>query len=92
MNGEPPYGQPAPLQGFVISYSTKEILDSFSPDTQVLINKYLHTLAEHNIPPKHGRRVIHDGCCDIAESCILLVVYYNSYLQLKVKTVHDGGL
>uniref|UniRef100_A0A8C1T9D4 peptidylglycine monooxygenase n=1 Tax=Cyprinus carpio TaxID=7962 RepID=A0A8C1T9D4_CYPCA len=37
VNGEPPYGQAAPLQGFVINYSTKEILDSFSPDTQVLI-------------------------------------------------------
>uniref|UniRef100_A0A8C1AXX0 Peptidylglycine alpha-amidating monooxygenase n=1 Tax=Cyprinus carpio carpio TaxID=630221 RepID=A0A8C1AXX0_CYPCA len=34
VNGEPPYGQAAPLQGFVINYSTKEILDSFSPDTQ----------------------------------------------------------
>uniref|UniRef100_A0A673GPH2 Peptidyl-glycine alpha-amidating monooxygenase B-like n=1 Tax=Sinocyclocheilus rhinocerous TaxID=307959 RepID=A0A673GPH2_9TELE len=37
VNGEPPYGQATPLQGFVINYSTKEILDSFSPDTQVLI-------------------------------------------------------
>uniref|UniRef100_A0A671M1Q7 Peptidyl-glycine alpha-amidating monooxygenase B-like n=1 Tax=Sinocyclocheilus anshuiensis TaxID=1608454 RepID=A0A671M1Q7_9TELE len=34
VNGEPPYGQAAPLQGFIINYSTKEILDSFSPDTQ----------------------------------------------------------
>ncbi|KTF95492.1 hypothetical protein cypCar_00012322 [Cyprinus carpio] len=34
VNGVPPDGQVAPLQGFVINYSTKEILDSFSPDTQ----------------------------------------------------------
>uniref|UniRef100_A0A671NVQ8 Peptidyl-glycine alpha-amidating monooxygenase B-like n=1 Tax=Sinocyclocheilus anshuiensis TaxID=1608454 RepID=A0A671NVQ8_9TELE len=34
VNGVPPDGQVAPLQGFVISYSSKEILDSFSPDAQ----------------------------------------------------------
>uniref|UniRef100_W5KVM4 Peptidylglycine alpha-amidating monooxygenase n=1 Tax=Astyanax mexicanus TaxID=7994 RepID=W5KVM4_ASTMX len=34
VNGESPYGQSAPLRGFVLNYSTKEILDTFAPDTQ----------------------------------------------------------
>uniref|UniRef100_A0A672MZN1 Peptidylglycine alpha-amidating monooxygenase n=1 Tax=Sinocyclocheilus grahami TaxID=75366 RepID=A0A672MZN1_SINGR len=34
VNGVPRDGQVAPLQGFAISYSSKEILDSFSPDAQ----------------------------------------------------------
>uniref|UniRef100_A0A8D0CFL8 Peptidylglycine alpha-amidating monooxygenase n=1 Tax=Scleropages formosus TaxID=113540 RepID=A0A8D0CFL8_SCLFO len=34
VNGESGYGQSVPLKGFVIDYSTKQILDSFSPDSQ----------------------------------------------------------
>ncbi|KAM6985156.1 peptidyl-glycine alpha-amidating monooxygenase B [Aplochiton taeniatus] len=34
VNGESPYGSSVPLRGFVINYSTKEILDTFSPETQ----------------------------------------------------------
>ncbi|XP_035463743.2 peptidyl-glycine alpha-amidating monooxygenase B isoform X1 [Scophthalmus maximus] len=33
VNGESPYGS-APLRGFVINYSTKDILDTFSPKTE----------------------------------------------------------
>uniref|UniRef100_A0A671NWS2 Peptidyl-glycine alpha-amidating monooxygenase B-like n=1 Tax=Sinocyclocheilus anshuiensis TaxID=1608454 RepID=A0A671NWS2_9TELE len=49
VNGVPPDGQVAPLQGFVISYSSKEILDSFSPDAQVLVTALTHiyTLKTH---------------------------------------------
>uniref|UniRef100_A0A3B4CRU0 Uncharacterized protein n=1 Tax=Pygocentrus nattereri TaxID=42514 RepID=A0A3B4CRU0_PYGNA len=43
VNGESPYGHSAPLQGFVLNYSTNEILDTFAPDTQVLIHTYIHT-------------------------------------------------
>uniref|UniRef100_A0A674A0N7 Peptidylglycine alpha-amidating monooxygenase n=1 Tax=Salmo trutta TaxID=8032 RepID=A0A674A0N7_SALTR len=32
VNGESTYGHSAPLKGFVINYSTKEILDDFSPE------------------------------------------------------------
>uniref|UniRef100_A0A667ZLF8 Peptidylglycine alpha-amidating monooxygenase n=1 Tax=Myripristis murdjan TaxID=586833 RepID=A0A667ZLF8_9TELE len=32
VNGESPYGHSAPLRGFVINYSTQEIVDSFSPE------------------------------------------------------------
>ncbi|KAL0963177.1 hypothetical protein UPYG_G00350720 [Umbra pygmaea] len=32
VNGESAFGRSAPLKGFVINYSTKEILDSFSPE------------------------------------------------------------
>uniref|UniRef100_A0A8C1WLI3 Peptidylglycine alpha-amidating monooxygenase n=1 Tax=Cyprinus carpio TaxID=7962 RepID=A0A8C1WLI3_CYPCA len=53
VNGVPPDGQVAPLQGFVINYSTKEILDSFSPDTQVLVTAHIYTLllntAQHSL-------------------------------------------
>uniref|UniRef100_A0A673GQ21 Peptidyl-glycine alpha-amidating monooxygenase B-like n=1 Tax=Sinocyclocheilus rhinocerous TaxID=307959 RepID=A0A673GQ21_9TELE len=44
VNGEPPYGQATPLQGFVINYSTKEILDSFikhSPKSIIIFNCFL---------------------------------------------------
>ncbi|XP_066506634.1 peptidyl-glycine alpha-amidating monooxygenase B isoform X3 [Hoplias malabaricus] len=34
VNGESHYDKSAPIQGFVLSYSTKEILDTFAPDTQ----------------------------------------------------------
>lgn len=34
VNGELVYGQSAPLRGFVLNYSTREILDTFAPDTQ----------------------------------------------------------
>ncbi|XP_026864795.2 peptidyl-glycine alpha-amidating monooxygenase B isoform X5 [Electrophorus electricus] len=34
VNGESPYGNFAPLQGFMLNYSTKEILDTFAPETQ----------------------------------------------------------
>ncbi|XP_062409751.1 peptidyl-glycine alpha-amidating monooxygenase B isoform X2 [Sardina pilchardus] len=34
VNGESPTGVSAPLKGFVVNYSTKEILDTFSPDSQ----------------------------------------------------------
>ncbi|KAM4615270.1 peptidyl-glycine alpha-amidating monooxygenase B isoform 1-T3 [Polymixia lowei] len=34
VNGESPYSHSAPLRGFVINYSTKEIVDAFSPDKQ----------------------------------------------------------
>ncbi|XP_030005230.1 peptidyl-glycine alpha-amidating monooxygenase isoform X2 [Sphaeramia orbicularis] len=32
VNGESPYGRSAPLRGFVIDYSTKNIVDTFSPE------------------------------------------------------------
>uniref|UniRef100_A0A8C1AXI5 Peptidylglycine alpha-amidating monooxygenase n=1 Tax=Cyprinus carpio carpio TaxID=630221 RepID=A0A8C1AXI5_CYPCA len=65
VNGVPPDGQVAPLQGFVINYSTKEILDSFSPDTQVLVTAHIYTLllflliseAEHRSVKKGGIEV-----------------------------------
>lgn len=37
VNGESIYGQLAPLQGFMMNYSSGEILDTFSPDSQVKI-------------------------------------------------------
>lgn len=46
VNGESAYGQSALPQGFVISYSTKEILDYFSPDTQVGYFIYFSIMVE----------------------------------------------
>uniref|UniRef100_UPI003AACF3F8 peptidyl-glycine alpha-amidating monooxygenase B n=1 Tax=Centroberyx gerrardi TaxID=166262 RepID=UPI003AACF3F8 len=34
VNGESPYGHSAPLRGFIIDYSTKDIVDTFSPEKQ----------------------------------------------------------
>uniref|UniRef100_A0A672MXT3 Peptidylglycine alpha-amidating monooxygenase n=1 Tax=Sinocyclocheilus grahami TaxID=75366 RepID=A0A672MXT3_SINGR len=51
VNGVPRDGQVAPLQGFAISYSSKEILDSFSPDAQVLVTANLKPLPK--FPAQH---------------------------------------
>uniref|UniRef100_A0A667Z4Z3 Peptidylglycine alpha-amidating monooxygenase n=1 Tax=Myripristis murdjan TaxID=586833 RepID=A0A667Z4Z3_9TELE len=44
VNGESPYGHSAPLRGFVINYSTQEIVDSFSPE------KKIEVLLHHILP------------------------------------------
>nr|XP_020456708.1 peptidyl-glycine alpha-amidating monooxygenase isoform X1 [Monopterus albus] len=45
VNGESPYHS-APLRGFVINYSTKDILDTFSPNTEAF--KMPHDIVETN--------------------------------------------
>ncbi|XP_051764679.1 peptidylglycine alpha-amidating monooxygenase isoform X3 [Ctenopharyngodon idella] len=79
VNGEPPYGQPAPLQGFVISYSTKEILDSFSPDTQ-----------EFKIP--HDIVVTADGSVFVGDAASDSVMKFVQSAKAEHRSVKKGGI
>uniref|UniRef100_A0A673GQ55 Peptidyl-glycine alpha-amidating monooxygenase B-like n=1 Tax=Sinocyclocheilus rhinocerous TaxID=307959 RepID=A0A673GQ55_9TELE len=89
VNGEPPYGQATPLQGFVINYSTKEILDSFSPDTQVLIIALtlVSTLLLHVSPifltVKHSPKSIIIFNCFLPDSPFLLET--ETFVQANLK-------
>lgn len=79
VNGEPPYGQAAPLQGFVISYSTKEILDSFSPDTQ-----------EFKIP--HDIVVTADGSVFVGDAASDSVMKFVQSAKAEHRSVKKGGI
>uniref|UniRef100_A0A8C1INB5 Peptidylglycine alpha-amidating monooxygenase n=1 Tax=Cyprinus carpio TaxID=7962 RepID=A0A8C1INB5_CYPCA len=81
VNGVPPDGQVAPLQGFVINYSTKEILDSFSPDTQ-----------EFKLP--HDIVVTADGSVfvgDAASDSVMKFVQSSSKLCAKTVSFSHTG-
>ncbi|XP_052464548.1 peptidylglycine alpha-amidating monooxygenase-like isoform X2 [Carassius gibelio] len=78
VNGEPPYGQAAPLQGFVINYSTKEILDSFSPDTQ-----------EFKLP--HDIVVTEDGSVFVGDAASDSVIKFVSAKE-EHRSVKKGGI
>ncbi|TRY85578.1 hypothetical protein DNTS_032554 [Danionella cerebrum] len=79
VNGERPYGQPAPLQGFVINYSTKEILDSFSPDTQVF-----------KLP--HDIVVSADGTVFVGDAASDSVLKFVQAAKAEHRSVKKGGI
>ncbi|CAM4730814.1 unnamed protein product [Leuciscus chuanchicus] len=79
VNGEAPYGQSAPLQGFVISYSTKEILDSFSPDTQ-----------EFKLP--HDIVVTADGSVFVGDAASDSVMKFVQSSKAEHRSVKKGGI
>ncbi|XP_067290139.1 peptidyl-glycine alpha-amidating monooxygenase B isoform X2 [Pseudorasbora parva] len=79
VNGERPYGQAAPLQGFVISYSTKEILDSFSPDIQ-----------EFKIP--HDIVVTADGSVFVGDAASDSVMKFVQSAKAEHRSVKKGGI
>uniref|UniRef100_A0A8C1AF87 Peptidylglycine alpha-amidating monooxygenase n=1 Tax=Cyprinus carpio carpio TaxID=630221 RepID=A0A8C1AF87_CYPCA len=79
VNGEPPYGQAAPLQGFVINYSTKEILDSFSPDTQ-----------EFKLP--HDIVVTADGSVFVGDAASDSVIKFVLSTKAEHRSVKKGGI
>ncbi|XP_056592099.1 peptidyl-glycine alpha-amidating monooxygenase B isoform X1 [Triplophysa dalaica] len=79
VNGETPYGQAAPLRGFVISYSTKEILDSFSPDTQ-----------EFKLP--HDIVVTSDGSCFVGDAGSDSVMKFVQSEKSEHRSVKKGGI
>uniref|UniRef100_A0A8C7LGB7 Peptidylglycine alpha-amidating monooxygenase n=1 Tax=Oncorhynchus kisutch TaxID=8019 RepID=A0A8C7LGB7_ONCKI len=58
VNGESAYGRSAPLKGFVINYSTKEILDDFSPENfgmphDIVVTKDGRTIIQTRLKPQH---------------------------------------
>lgn len=79
VNGVPPDGQVAPLQGFVINYSTKEILDSFSPDTQ-----------EFKLP--HDIVVTADGSVFVGDAASDSVMKFVQSSKAEHRSVKKGGI
>ncbi|XP_042588054.1 peptidyl-glycine alpha-amidating monooxygenase B-like [Cyprinus carpio] len=79
VNGVPPDGQVAPLQGFVINYSTKEILDSFSPDTQ-----------EFKLP--HDVVVTADGSVFVGDAASDSVMKFVQSSKAEHRSVKKGGI
>ncbi|XP_016403920.1 peptidyl-glycine alpha-amidating monooxygenase isoform X3 [Sinocyclocheilus rhinocerous] len=79
VNGEPPYGQATPLQGFVINYSTKEILDSFSPDTQ-----------KFKLP--HDIVVTADGSVFVGDAASDSVIKFVLSAKAEHRSVKKGGI
>ncbi|KAG7476513.1 hypothetical protein MATL_G00083700 [Megalops atlanticus] len=79
VNGESAYGQSAPLKGFVIDYSTKEILDSFSPDTQ-----------EFKMP--HDIVVTRDGSVFVGDAATDTVIKFVSSEKAEHRSVKKGGI
>nr|XP_046146540.1 peptidyl-glycine alpha-amidating monooxygenase B isoform X3 [Oncorhynchus gorbuscha] len=59
VNGESAYGRSAPLKGFVINYSTKEILDDFSPE-----NTQEFGMPHDIVVTKDGRVFVGDAATD----------------------------
>uniref|UniRef100_A0A671NY08 Peptidyl-glycine alpha-amidating monooxygenase B-like n=1 Tax=Sinocyclocheilus anshuiensis TaxID=1608454 RepID=A0A671NY08_9TELE len=79
VNGVPPDGQVAPLQGFVISYSSKEILDSFSPDAQ-----------EFKMP--HDIVVTADGSVFVGDAASDSVMKFVQSAKAEHRSVKKGGI
>ncbi|KAG9353787.1 hypothetical protein JZ751_011911 [Albula glossodonta] len=69
----------APVHGFLINYSTKEILDSFSPDTQ-----------EFKMP--HDIAVTRDGSVFVGDAATDTVIKFVSSEKAEHRSVKKGGI
>ncbi|RXN11816.1 peptidyl-glycine alpha-amidating monooxygenase isoform X1 [Labeo rohita] len=72
-------GQVEPLQGFVINYSTKEILDSFSPETQ-----------KFKVP--HDIVVTADGSVFVGDAASDSVIKFVQSEKAEHRSVKKGGI
>nr|XP_015222531.1 PREDICTED: peptidyl-glycine alpha-amidating monooxygenase isoform X3 [Lepisosteus oculatus] len=79
VNGESLYGRSAPLRGFVMNYSTQEILDTFSPDTQ-----------EFKMP--HDIVVAKDGTVFVGDATADTVIKFVSSEKAEHRSVKKGGI
>ncbi|XP_051972235.1 peptidyl-glycine alpha-amidating monooxygenase isoform X2 [Xyrauchen texanus] len=79
VNGEPPYRQAAPLRGFVLNYSTKEVLDTFSPETQ-----------EFKMP--HDIVVTSDGSVFVGDAASDSVMKFVPSEKAEHRSVKKGGI
>ncbi|XP_066506633.1 peptidyl-glycine alpha-amidating monooxygenase isoform X2 [Hoplias malabaricus] len=81
VNGESHYDKSAPIQGFVLSYSTKEILDTFAPDTQKF-------MMPHDIVVTKDRSVFVGDA--VSDSVIKFVPSEKTetFVQANLKPVH----
>uniref|UniRef100_A0A8C8JLT6 Peptidylglycine alpha-amidating monooxygenase n=1 Tax=Oncorhynchus tshawytscha TaxID=74940 RepID=A0A8C8JLT6_ONCTS len=78
VNGESAYGRSAPLKGFVINYSTKEILDDFSPEN-----------AQFGMP--HDIVVTKDGRVFVGDAATDSVLKFSSD-KAEHRSVKKGGI
>ncbi|XP_053500533.1 peptidyl-glycine alpha-amidating monooxygenase B [Ictalurus furcatus] len=79
VNGESAYGQSAPLRGFVLNYSTKEILDMFAPDTQ-----------KFKMP--HDIVVVNDGSVFVGDAASDSVIKFVPSEKAEHRSVKKGGI
>ncbi|KAF7701336.1 peptidyl-glycine alpha-amidating monooxygenase B isoform X1 [Silurus meridionalis] len=79
VNGESAYGQSAPLRGFVLNYSTKEILDVFAPDTQ-----------KFKMP--HDIVVAKDGSVFVGDAASDSVIKFLPSEKAEHRSVKKGGI
>ncbi|XP_066567360.1 peptidyl-glycine alpha-amidating monooxygenase isoform X2 [Amia ocellicauda] len=79
VNGESAFGKSAPVKGFVINYSTREILDTFSPETQ-----------EFKMP--HDIVVSRDGTVFVGDATTDTVIKFVSSEQAEHRSVKKGGI
>ncbi|XP_041915809.1 peptidyl-glycine alpha-amidating monooxygenase B isoform X3 [Alosa sapidissima] len=79
VNGESPTGVSAPLRGFVVNYSTKEILDTFSPDSQ-----------KFKMP--HDIVVSKDGSVFVADADTNSVIKFVPGGKADHRSVKKGGI
>ncbi|XP_035391125.1 peptidyl-glycine alpha-amidating monooxygenase B isoform X4 [Electrophorus electricus] len=90
VNGESPYGNFAPLQGFMLNYSTKEILDTFAPETQKF--KMPHDI----VVAKDGSVFVGDASSDSVLKFVPSesVLYFTPSLlsEAEHRSVKKGGI
>ncbi|XP_062869685.1 peptidyl-glycine alpha-amidating monooxygenase B isoform X2 [Trichomycterus rosablanca] len=79
VNGESAYGQSAPLRGFMVNYSTKEILDTFAPETQ-----------KFKMP--HDIVVTKDGSVFVGDAATDSVIKFVSSEKAEHRSVKKGGI
>ncbi|KAM3874340.1 peptidyl-glycine alpha-amidating monooxygenase B [Diretmus argenteus] len=77
VNGESPRGNSAPLRGFIINYSTKDIVDTFSPDKK-----------EFKMP--HDIVVTKDGSVFVGDAAADTVLKFSS--EKAHRSVKKGGI
>ncbi|XP_076875795.1 peptidyl-glycine alpha-amidating monooxygenase B isoform X2 [Brachyhypopomus gauderio] len=79
VNGESLYGNLVPLQGFMLNYSTKEILDTFAPETQ-----------KFKMP--HDIVVARDGSVFVGDAASDSVVKFVPSEKAEHRSVKKGGI
>ncbi|KAK6494539.1 peptidyl-glycine alpha-amidating monooxygenase B isoform X1 [Huso huso] len=79
VNGESIYGQLAPLQGFMMNYSSGEILDTFSPDSQ-----------DFRMP--HDIVVTRDGTVYVGDATTDTVLKFVSSEKAEHRSVKKDGI
>uniref|UniRef100_A0A6Q2YYF8 Peptidylglycine alpha-amidating monooxygenase n=1 Tax=Esox lucius TaxID=8010 RepID=A0A6Q2YYF8_ESOLU len=84
VNGESAFGHSAPVKGFVINYSTKEILDAFGPE-----NKQRFGMPHDIVVTEDGHVFVGDAASDSIEVAVAQAHIPVATLPKDVKPVQD---